>query len=187
MKNSGDMVWSTSLSNNPKYFILDSKENLMRMRCRLIFDPNGHSNTYSNKENNMNDELSLIQSFNVKIKGGEEDSTIHDQDDEEDDDDDTQDDDEEMEKKKKITEEEWVGVSWKASNREKYKKDFNEETICVIDGELIKPMNIIQGKFEITSNNIYFFSLSEQETEIKISLQDMVEIYKRRYLLRHTV
>jgi hypothetical protein len=159
----------------------------MRMRCRLIFDPNGHTNTYSNnKENPLNDELSLIQSFNVKIKGGEE-ETI--QEEEEEEEDDTQDDDEEMEKKKKITEEEeWVGVSWKASNKEKYKKDFNEETICVIDGELIKPMNIIQGKFEVTSNNIYFFSLnSEQENEIKISLQDIVEIYKRRYLLRHTV
>ncbi|CAH2104383.1 unnamed protein product [Euphydryas editha] len=65
-------------------------------------------------------------------------------------------------------------------------EDFTEKIICEFQTEKISPLVRHQGKLALTPTNLYFqpFSNVENSPILKMKLEHMRRIYKRRFLLR---
>ncbi|XP_065200473.1 neurobeachin-like protein 1 isoform X2 [Planococcus citri] len=66
-----------------------------------------------------------------------------------------------------------------------------EKLLITCDSELVTLMSVIKGKIEITTNNFYFYDLSQikedgDRHDFKWSIYKLREIYLRRYNLRKT-
>jgi hypothetical protein len=186
-------VWSNKIE---KYFyILDTTENSFRMRNRLLYNPKGTNYSQSTdfepfkskEDENFNEKKKIDLMKSSELVGSiikksleensnyfsienviEEDNNEYD-----------------LEGEDKI-DEEWIGVN---ENETDIMKSDIEKTISIINCELILPLNVIKGTFEITSTNIYFFPsvmVESNNITLKLSINDINEIFKRRYLLQYT-
>lgn len=194
-------VWAKYIPEDKRFYILDPTENSLRMRMRLRLNPNGtnHSDaslhrkgekSKTEKQNQEDKEKpeDLIKSINLTPKSQKE--IWKKKENEE------SDDDEKSENgldKNDKTEEEWENVT--AQNEEKkdsemFRKDREEVTVSIVKCELVIPMATVKGVLEITNTHLYF--LSDEKTkdythnEHKWAIEDITEIYKRRYLLKYT-
>lgn len=203
---SGGGVWAKQSEKKMIFQKLDSTENKHRMRMRLVVDPNGtnHPEAVSKKsqfDDNPSDLLSrtseLASSFVRQPKTENQEEIIEEEDDFDDEDFGA------VIEEQIIKEEDWESISKKeeeAAEKTGLQKESEERTVLIAPCEMVLPLDIVKGNLEITNSYIYFIvthddnepvtntKKEQNETQYnkKWHIDHISELYKRRYLLRHT-
>lgn len=203
---SGGGVWAKQSEQKMIFQKLDPTENKHRMRMRLVVDPNGtnHPEAVSKKsqfDDTPNDLLSrtseLASSFVRK--------PVTENNHEEADDDEFEEDEEfgTAVEEQVIKEDDWESISKKeeeASEKSGLQRESEEKTVLIAPCEMVLPLDVVKGNIEVTNSYIYFIvthdenepstNLKREQNESQYNkkwhIDHISELYKRRYLLRHT-
>jgi WD40 repeat protein len=196
-------VWHRTSVKTKIYQKLDPTENRNRMRMRLVVDPHGTDHPEASQKKSAievqdRDIISSTSEIASSIIKQPNEVQFEEEEEEEEEENVPVEEEGYTSPNDEVKEEDWESVSKTSEDTfDSIQKDSDDKIVLIMPCEMILPLDSVKGTLEVTSTHLYFIVTQDDSKDLKKSdkesqfnkkwsIPEIIEIYKRRYLLRYT-